>query len=65
MRILRDGPAVSLNGSPIVSPVTADLWASDPLPPWLPASIYFLELSQAPPALFKKIANIYSYVVFV
>ena len=27
------GPAVSLYGSPTVSPVTAALWASDPLPP--------------------------------
>src|SRR5205823_6926888 len=27
------GPAVSLNGSPTVSPITAALWAGDPLPP--------------------------------
>jgi hypothetical protein len=27
------GPAVSLYGSPTVSPVTAALWASEPLPP--------------------------------
>jgi hypothetical protein len=27
------GPAVSLYGSPTVSPVTAAAWASDPLPP--------------------------------
>ena len=27
------GPAVSFRGSPTVSPVTAALWASDPLPP--------------------------------
>jgi len=25
------------------------LWASDPLPPWWPSSMYFLALSQAPP----------------
>ena len=30
---LTAGPAVSLYGSPTVSPVTAALWASDPLPP--------------------------------
>ncbi len=28
------GPAVSLYGSPTVSPVTEALWASEPLPPW-------------------------------
>ena len=27
------GPAVSLNGSPTVSPITAALWLSLPLPP--------------------------------
>ena len=31
---LRAGPAVSLNGSPTVSPMTAALCASEPLPPW-------------------------------
>jgi hypothetical protein len=31
------GPAVSLYGSPTVSPVTAALWASEPLPPWWPS----------------------------
>ena len=46
---LTAGPAVSLYGSPTVSPVTADLCASDPLPPKFPSSIYFLALSQAPP----------------
>ena len=30
---LRAGPAVSFRGSPTVSPVTAALWASEPLPP--------------------------------
>jgi len=28
-----DGPAVSLNGSPTVSPTTEALWGSDFLPP--------------------------------
>src|ERR1700727_2341996 len=40
------GPAVSLKGSPTVSPMTAALWASDPLPPSWPSSMYFLELSR-------------------
>ena len=43
------GPAVSLYGSPTVSPVTADLCASEPFPPKFPSSIYFFALSQAPP----------------
>ena len=30
---LMAGPAVSLYGSPTVSPVTAAAWASEPLPP--------------------------------
>ncbi len=47
------GPAVSLNGSPTVSPMTAALCASDPLPPSLPSSMYFLALSHAPPALLR------------
>jgi|GEM_PF-5888485 len=33
IKILSDGPDVSLNGSPTVSPTTAALCASDPLPP--------------------------------
>lgn len=33
MRMLRDGPDVSLRGSPMVSPITAALCASDPLGP--------------------------------
>ena len=28
------GPAVSLNGSPTVSPITVAACASEPLPPW-------------------------------
>ena len=31
--IFREGPAVSLKGSPIVSPTTDALWASVPFPP--------------------------------
>src|SRR5438105_2913036 len=46
---LTAGPAVSLYGSPTVSPVTAALCASEPLPPKWPSSMYFLALSQAPP----------------
>ncbi len=33
IRMLIAGPEVSLNGSPTVSPTTAALWFSDPLPP--------------------------------
>ena len=44
-----DGPVVSLNGSPTVSPTTAALWQSDPFPPKTPDSIYFFALSHAPP----------------
>ncbi len=53
-----DGPLVSLNGSPTVSPTTAALCGSEPLPPWAPPSMYFLALSQAPPALAMKSASI-------
>ena len=56
MRMFSDGPDVSLNGSPTVSPTTPALWASEPLPPCLPVSMYFLALSQAPPAFDMKIA---------
>ena len=52
----RAGPAVSLNGSPTVSPMTAALWASEPLPPSLPSSMYFLALSHAPPELDSVLA---------
>ena len=54
---LSAGPAVSLNGSPTVSPMTAALWASQPLPPWLPSSMYFLALSHAPPALRQVVGH--------
>jgi hypothetical protein len=53
---LSAGPAVSLNGSPTVSPMTAALWASEPLPPSWPSSMYFLALSHAPPELDRKLA---------
>ena len=45
------GPAVSLKGSPTVSPVTDALGASEPLHPWAPPSMYYGALSQAPPAM--------------
>src|SRR5688572_3786317 len=51
------GPAVSLYGSPTVSPVTAALWVSEPLPPKLPSSMYFLALSHAPPPVHIEIAT--------
>mmetsp|Transcript_23860 Transcript_23860/g.49655 ORF Transcript_23860/g.49655 Transcript_23860/m.49655 type:complete len:274 (+) Transcript_23860:277-1098(+) len=59
IRMLRAGPEVSLNGSPTVSPTTQALWVSVPLPPQAPSiSMYFLELSQAPPALLIMMAII-------
>src|SRR5690606_28033615 len=51
------GPAVSLYGSPTVSPVIAALCASLPLPPKLPSSMYFLALSQAPPPVVIEMAT--------
>src|SRR5215210_9342874 len=51
------GPAVSLYGSPTVSPVTAAAWASEPFPPKAPSSIIFLALSQAPPPEVIAIAR--------
>jgi len=33
IRMLREGPEVSLNGSPTVSPTTPALWAALPFPP--------------------------------
>ncbi len=53
---LIDGPAVSLNGSPTVSPMTVAAWASLPLPPCTPSSTIFFALSQAPPELARKMA---------
>ena len=56
IRMFMLGPEVSLNGSPTVSPTTAALCASLPLPPKLPPSMYFLALSHAPPELLMNIA---------
>ena len=62
MRMLIEGPLVSLRGSPTVSPITEALWGSERFPYRtpstirLPASIYFLALSQAPPELENDIA---------
>lgn len=64
IKMLREGPEVSFNGSPTVSPTTAALWISEPFlttAPWsslrAPLSIYFLALSQAPPVLEAEIAS--------
>src|SRR3954453_5615481 len=51
------GPAVSLNGSPTVSPVTDAAWASEPLPPNAPSSISFFALSHAPPPAVIRTAK--------
>ena len=45
-----EGPEVSLSGSPTVSPTTAALCTSEPLPPKFPFSTCFFALSHAPPA---------------
>ena len=60
IKIFIEGPEVSLNGSPTVSPVTLALCASQPLysiSPLIttPASKDFFALSHAPPALFWNI----------
>ena len=54
---LMAGPAVSLYGSPTVSPVTEAAWASEPLPPCAPSSISFFALSHAPPPAVIEIAK--------
>ena len=46
-----------MKGSPTVSPMTEALCTSEPFPPKLPSSIYFLALSQAPPVLARNIAR--------
>ena len=56
------GPAVSLSGSPTVSPTTLALCRSEPLPVFLArsrgsSSIAFLALSQAPPPLAINTAS--------
>src|SRR5436309_3327133 len=55
-RMCRDGPAVSLNGSPTVSPTTAALCVGLPLPPYSHVSMNFLALSHAPPPLLSSVA---------
>lgn len=61
-KIFKDGPLVSFNGSPTVSPITEALCSSEyffltyPLTVNYPDSMYFLALSQAPPALAEEIA---------
>ena len=50
------GPAVSLNGSPTVSPMTVASCAGEPFPPYAPSSTIFFALSQAPPELASMIA---------
>jgi len=57
--MLREGPEVSFNGSPTVSPITPAVCSDVPFPNGFlvtssnnyPLSMYFLALSQAPPAL--------------
>jgi len=61
-KMFREGPEVSFNGSPTVSPMTAALCSIEPF--FLttssifnyPDSMYFLALSQAPPELAEEIA---------
>src|SRR6266853_4541600 len=50
------GPAVSLYGSPTVSPVTEAAWANEPLPPRFPSSMNFFALSHAAPPEVMEIA---------
>lgn len=57
IRIFIDGPAVSLNGSPTVSPTTVALWFLLFFPPKFPDSICFFALSHAPPAFAISIAS--------
>lgn len=61
--MFKAGPEVSFNGSPTVSPTTAALCSLEPFfliipsdPVNYPDSMYFLALSQAPPALAEEIA---------
>src|SRR6516162_470401 len=51
------GPAVSLHGSPTVSPVTDASCAGDPFPPRWPSSINFFALSHAAPPEVIEIAR--------
>jgi hypothetical protein len=62
IKILREGPEVSFNGSPTVSPITAAACSLDPFflgyPSTVkfPLSMNFLALSQAPPELALETA---------
>lgn len=58
IKIFNDGPDVSLNGSPTVSPTIVVLWFSLPLPPKLPSSIIFFALSHAPPEFDMNTASV-------
>jgi len=64
IKIFNEGPLVSFNGSPTVSPITAALWTSVCFPRtnpysliYLPLSMYFLALSQAPPVFEADMAS--------
>src|SRR5690242_686299 len=50
------GPAVSLNGSPTVSPITVASCAGLPLPPYEPSSTILFALSHAPPEFERNTA---------
>ena len=65
MRISREGPTVSLRGSPTVSPITVASWVGEPLPSpsTPPASTNFFALSQAPPLLAVNRASITADIV--
>lgn len=63
IKIFKDGPEVSFNGSPTVSPTTAALCSSEPfstkVPSFLhnyPDSMNFFALSHAPPVFDIEIA---------
>lgn len=55
IRMLSEGPEVSLSGSPIVSPITAALWASDPLGPSALACSETPACSQFNTHIFQKV----------
>src|SRR5438132_3232996 len=53
-RMCSDGPAVSLNGSPTVSPTTAALLGALPFPPSLPAAVNVFVVSHTLRQVFWK-----------
>ena len=55
MTVFNAGPAVSLYGSPIMSPTTATLCSSDPFFPCI--SMSFFALSHAPPVFARWYAR--------